>query len=75
MTRLLVPFAIRAYLAGGLVAVTAPVIGSFLVQRRLSLIGDGMGHLAFAGVALGLWMGISPVWGALGAAVLGGVVL
>ncbi len=75
MTRLLVPFAIRAYLAGGLVAVTAPVIGSFLVQRRLSLIGDGMGHLAFAGVALGLWMGISPVWGALGAAVLGGFVL
>ncbi len=75
MSRLMLEFAIRAYLAGLGVGVVAPVIGSFLVQRRLSLVGDGMGHLAFAGVALGVVLGISPVWGALLVAVLGGVAL
>jgi zinc transport system permease protein len=66
-------FAIRAYLAAGVVGLTAPAIGTFLVQRRLSLIGDGVGHLAFAGVALGLLVDASPLWGALAVAVLGAV--
>lgn len=75
MNRLFVEFAVRAYVAGALVGIAAPVIGSFLVQRRQALIGDGMGHLAFAGVAFGVLLGLSPVWGALAAAVLGGLVL
>ncbi|MEX1046569.1 MAG: metal ABC transporter permease [Actinomycetota bacterium] len=75
MSRLVAEWAIRAYVAGAAVGVAAPVIGSFLVQRRLSLIGDGMGHLAFAGVGLGVVLGVSPVWGALVVAVLGGVLL
>jgi zinc transport system permease protein len=41
----------------------------FLVQRRLSLIGDGMGHVALAGVAVGLLTGSAPVLTALVAAV------
>ncbi len=69
------PFAIRAYLAVGVIGMTAPVIGAFLVQRRLALIGDGIGHLAFAGVALGLALGIAPLWGALIVAGLGALVL
>jgi zinc transport system permease protein len=75
VSRLLLDFAIRAYVAGIVVGVAAPVIGSFLVQRRLSLIGDGMGHLAFAGVGLGVLLGISPVWGALTVAVGGALLL
>jgi zinc transport system permease protein len=75
MNRLLVEFAVRAYIAGALVGIASPAIGSFLVQRRLSLIGDGMGHLAFAGVGFGVVIGISPVWGALIAALAGGVAL
>ncbi|MEX0832808.1 MAG: metal ABC transporter permease [Actinomycetota bacterium] len=75
MSRLVAEWAIRAYVAGAAVGVAAPVIGSFLVQRRLSLIGDGMGHLAFAGVGLGVVLGVSPVWGALVVAVLGGFLL
>jgi len=75
MSRLFLEFAWRAYLSGVGVGIAAPVIGSFLVQRRLSLIGDGMGHLAFAGVALGVLLGVSPVWGALVIALLGGIVL
>lgn len=68
-------FAFRAYVAALLVGVTAPVIGSFLVQRRLSLIGDGVGHLAFAGVAIGVALGFQPVWGALAVALIGAVAL
>ena len=38
-----------AFAAGAIVGVLAPAVGFFLVQRRLSLIGDGIGHVAFAG--------------------------
>jgi zinc transport system permease protein len=60
-----------AFAAGAVVGVLAPVVGFFLVQRQMSLIGDGIGHVAFAGVALGYLIGISPVWTALVAAVAG----
>jgi zinc transport system permease protein len=60
-----------AFAAGAIVGVLAPTVGFFLVQREMSLIGDGVGHVAFAGVALGYLLGISPVWTALGAAIAG----
>ena len=60
-----------AFAAGAIVGVVAPVVGFFLVQRQMSLIGDGIGHVAFAGVAVGYLLGISPVWTALVAAVAG----
>ncbi len=60
-----------AFAAGAVVGVLAPTVGFFLVQRRLSLIGDGIGHVAFAGVAAGYLLGVSPVWTALAAAVVG----
>lgn len=59
----------RALLAALLVGCAAPLVGVFLVQRRLSLIGDGIGHVAFAGVAVGALTQTSPVWVALLAAV------
>lgn len=65
----------RALLAGLLVGLAAPVVGIFLVQRRLALIGDGMGHVALAGVAAGVLTGAAPVWTALAAAVLGAVAI
>ncbi|MFD0776204.1 metal ABC transporter permease, partial [Streptomonospora algeriensis] len=51
----------RALLAAMLVGMVAPVIGTFLVQRRLALLGDGIGHVALTGVALGFLTGTSPV--------------
>ena len=62
-----------AFAAGAIVGVLAPAIGVFLVQRRMSLIGDGIGHAAFAGVAAGYLLGISPVATALVAAVVAAV--
>jgi zinc transport system permease protein len=64
-----------AFGAGAVVGVLAPTVGFFLVQREMSLIGDGIGHVAFAGVAAGYLLGISPVWTALGAALLGAAVI
>lgn len=59
-----------ALIAGLVVGACAPLVGGFLVQRRMSLLGDGIGHVAFAGVAAGLLMGVWPVWTALVAAVI-----
>jgi zinc transport system permease protein len=61
----------RALAAGVVVGAFAPLIGTFLVQKRMSLIGDGIGHLAFAGVALGAVAGVYPLWTALVVAVAG----
>jgi zinc transport system permease protein len=65
----------HALLAALMVGLAAPVVGIFLVQRRLALIGDGMGHVALAGVALGVLTGAAPVWTALLAAVAGAVAI
>jgi zinc transport system permease protein len=61
--------------AGAVVGVLAPAVGFFLVQRRQSLMGDGIGHVAFAGVAAGILLDVSPLLTALVAAVLGGVAI
>ncbi|MEA3056953.1 MAG: zinc transport system permease protein, partial [Actinomycetota bacterium] len=50
-----------ALVAGVVVGACAPLIGVFLVQRRLSLMGDGIGHIAFAGVGIGAIVGVWPV--------------
>jgi zinc transport system permease protein len=63
----------HALLAALLVGLAAPIVGVFLVQRRLSLIGDGMGHVALAGVAVGVVTNQSPVLTALVFAVLAAV--
>ncbi|MDX6487057.1 MAG: zinc transport system permease protein [Gaiellaceae bacterium] len=60
-----------AFAAGAIVGVLAPTVGFFLVQREMSLIGDGIGHVAFAGVAAGYLLDVSPVWTALAAAMIG----
>jgi zinc transport system permease protein len=62
-----------AFAAGAVVGVLAPAVGFFLVQRRMSLIGDGIGHTAFAGVAVGYLLDLAPELTALVAAVLGAV--
>jgi zinc transport system permease protein len=63
----------RAFAAGVVTALICPAIGVFLIPRRLSLIADTLAHVALAGVALGLVLGISPVMGALLVALAGAV--
>jgi zinc transport system permease protein len=59
------PFFQRALLAGLLVALLSGFLSPFVVQRRLSFLGDGLAHAAFAGVALGLFLRGEPLWFAL----------
>ena len=65
----------RALLAALFTGLAAPAVGTYLVQRRLALMGDGIGHVAVTGVALGLLTGASPTWTAVVVAVLGAVVI
>jgi len=62
-----------AFGAGIVVGLLAPAVGFFLVQRRLSLVGDGIGHVAFAGVALGYLLNLPLVLTALAVSVAGGL--
>lgn len=55
----------RAFAAGLLVAVICPLIGTFVVMRRLSMIGDTLSHASLAGIAAGMLGGIYPMLGAL----------
>ncbi|WP_404828954.1 metal ABC transporter permease [Effusibacillus dendaii] len=62
---------IRAVLAGILIAVMCPLIGSFLIVRRLSLVADTLAHVSLAGVAAGMLMGVYPILTAMGFAFIG----
>ncbi|MDO4243036.1 MAG: metal ABC transporter permease [Actinomyces sp.] len=76
------PLMQRALIVAVLVGLAAPVVGTYLVQRGLALLGDGIGHIALTGVALGWLAGAaahaSPrdAWaipGAIIASVLGAI--
>lgn len=54
---LLSPMFIRSFAAALLVGAAAPVVGTYLVHRRLAMLGDGIGHVALTGVALGWVVG------------------
>lgn len=54
-------FILKALLVGSLIAVSASVLGLFLVLKKYSMIGDGLAHVSFATVAIALWMSASPL--------------
>jgi zinc transport system permease protein len=64
-----------ALLAGVVVGATAPLIGTYVVQRGMSLLGDGLGHVAVAGVGASLLLGTSPTWTALVVAVVAALLI
>lgn len=64
-----------ALLGTAITGLTAPALGIYLVQRRLSLIGDGIGHVALTGVGIGVLMHKSPVLLATIVATLGAILV
>lgn len=67
------PFMQRALIAAVLVGICAPAVGIYIVQRKMSLLGDGIGHIAFAGVGLGVLTGTSPILMAVVVSVIGAI--
>ncbi len=55
----------RAYLAGSFIGALCAMLGLFLVLRKLSLIGDGLSHVSFGAIALGLFLGLYPFYVAI----------
>jgi zinc transport system permease protein len=75
MSLLAYEFVQRALLAAFVTGLAAPAVGTFLVQRRQALMGDGIGHVAVTGVAVGLLTGTSPTVTAVVVAILAAVVI
>lgn len=65
LSLVLSPLFLYSFLAALLVGVSAPVVGTYLVHRRLAMLGDGIGHVALTGVAVGWLVGsvanLSPI--------------
>ena len=55
----------RAFLVGLLLATIIPCIGTIIVLKRLSMMGDALSHTSLAGVAAGLLIGANPIVGAI----------
>lgn len=62
---LTLPFMQRALMGGLMISLLAGYFGPFIVQRRLAFLGSGLAHAAFGGVALGILLGVPPLWAAL----------
>jgi len=52
----------RALISGVFIALLCSILGVLIVLRRLSLIGDGLAHVTFGSVALGLALRIYPLY-------------
>ncbi len=55
----------RALVAGALIGALCAVIGVYVVLKGLAFIGAGISHASFGGVAIGVYMGVNPIWSAI----------
>lgn len=65
----------RAFIAGSFVAVACSLLGLFLVLRKMSLIGDGLSHVGFGAIALGLFFGVYPLYIAVPIVILASIAI
>lgn len=65
----------KAFIAGFFVAITCSILGLFLVLRKMSLIGDGLSHVSFGAIALGLFFGIYPFYVAVPLVILASILI
>jgi len=65
----------KAFLAGAFISVLCSTLGIFLVLRKMSLIGDGLSHVSFGAIALGLFLGVYPIYVAVPVVVAGSIAI
>ena len=63
----------KALVTGIAVGIICSFMGTFLVLRRYSLFGDGIAHVAFGGISVGLFLGVFPLWTAFIVSIFGGL--
>jgi ABC-type Mn2+/Zn2+ transport system permease subunit len=66
---------LQPVLIGAFVGAASGAIGSFILLRRMALVGDALSHVALPGIALALALGIDPFWGVLAPLVLAAVLI
>jgi zinc transport system permease protein len=67
------PFIQRAFIISIIIAVLSSILSIFIVLKKISLIGDGLSHTAFGGLALGYYLSVFPLWIAGITVVLGSI--
>jgi len=72
----------HTFITGLLIGIIGPLLGTFIVVRRLSLIADALSHVTLAGIAFGLFLEkktaitfITPFYGGMGFSVIGAVLI
>lgn len=65
----------RALIAGIAISISCSLIGLFLILKRFSLFGDAMSHVAFGGIALGLFLKSNPIWVSLIVSIIGAIAI
>lgn len=73
----------NAFAAGILIGLIAPLLGAFIVVRRLSLIADALSHVTLSGIAASLFLsktvvafnGLNPLWLGMGFSVAGSLLI
>lgn len=72
----------HTFLTGLLIGIIAPLLGTFLVVRRLSLLADALSHVTLAGIAFGLFLEkqlvlpyLNPLYGGMGFSVIGAILI
>lgn len=68
-------FVQKAFLAGTFTALSCSILGLFLVLRKMSLVGDGLSHVSFGAIALGMLAGIYPVYFALPIVIIAAILI
>jgi len=68
-------FMVRALIAGSIIALVVPIIGSFLVARQYALIANSLAHFSLAGVGVGLLIGVEPIFAALPITIIGAITI
>jgi zinc transport system permease protein len=69
----------NAFVSGMLIGLIAPLLGVFVVVRRMSLIADALSHVTLAGIAaslllekkVALFAGLNPIYLGMAFSVLG----
>lgn len=69
----------NAFLGGLIVGFIAPLVGVYLVVKRLSLIADALSHVSLSGIAAGLWLqnqfilfqGLNPIYMGMAFSIIG----